>query len=116
MFNPALKIDTLSIPKEVKIDEIPTHLRKYVIDEEIEAYNAKLPLMIEKVKAYNNELEIYEYAQAFGVEINLSVINKGSRKANDIHIDLSFPDELIIIAGSKENLEEPEIPSLPSNP
>ncbi|TMN21892.1 MORN repeat-containing protein [Lentibacillus cibarius] len=115
-FNSAIEIDRLPIPEKVVQDEIPQNLMKYISSDEIETYNAKLPETIEKIEAYNRELEIYEYAKAFGVEIDLSVINDGNHKANNVHIELDFPDELIILKESKENLEEPGMPSLPRSP
>lgn len=115
-FKADIEIDRLPIPEKAEIDELSPDLLKYVTREDFEAYNSKLPATIEKVKAYNNELEIYEYAKAFGVEIDLSVINDGSRKANDIYIDISFLDELIVLEGTKENLEVPKMPNLPRNP
>ncbi len=115
-FNPAIEINRLSLPAEIMQSDITSHLSKYVTEEEVESYNAKIPDTIKKIETYNKELETYKFAEAFGLELNLSIINEGSLKANDIHIELDLPDEVLILEGSKKSLEEPEAPILPHSP
>jgi len=116
LFTSDIDVQLLPLPTEVSPDEIPSNLQKYIKDGEIERYNAQLPEAIAQVEAFNQDVTRFEYAQAYGVELDLTVMNQGIRKANDILIDLTFPVGLIIIEGEKETLDYPDIPELVENP
>ncbi|MFD0944673.1 hypothetical protein, partial [Savagea faecisuis] len=115
-FNPTIEIDRLPLPSKVAKNYIPRHLAMYVTEKEIEAYNAQIPDTIKKIETYNKRLEEYMHTQIFGLEFNLSIRNEGNLKANDIHIVMEFPEELVLLEGSKKNIKKPEEPSFPPHP
>ena len=116
LFTPDIDVQLQSLPTEVNLDDIPSNLHKFIKDGEIERYNARLPEAISQVEAFNQDVTRFDYAQAYGVELDLTVMNQGKCKANDIHIDLTFPKELILFEGTKESLDYPDILDLPENP
>ncbi|WP_318616768.1 hypothetical protein [Sporosarcina sp. YIM B06819] len=116
LFTPDIDVQLLPLPTEVHPDEIPSNLRKYIEDGEIERYNVQLPEAIAQVEAFNQDVTRFEYAQAYGVELDLLVMNQGMCKANDIQIDLTFPEGLIVLEGEKESLDYPDIPDVVEGP
>lgn len=116
IFNPDIEVDTMSLPTEAKLEEIPLHLQENIKEGEIAEYNAQLPGAIAQINTYNRELIGYMSTKVLGVELDLSVINQGKSKANDIYVDLIFPRELVVIEGTLDGLEPPDMPEIADRP
>lgn len=82
-------------PKWIKFDEIPKELKDYVTKEEIEQYNDNIPdeNVIQKKLDNNNIVNNKDNA----LLIKPIVFNNGTSPANDIYIDVVFPDFLKVI-------------------
>lgn len=96
--------------------EVPESIKGMISKEEIENYNSLIEEANLEVRKYNQEVKIYRIAQEFGVECEVSIENSGQIKANNIFIDIEFPEEVTIVEGGFDALFTPKAPTLPKNP
>jgi hypothetical protein len=109
------KIDKAVRPSEIHYHLLGSDLVRFVDKNEVEKYNEILPSK-EEVEQYNYLSEVYIRLKETPQEIKIGIINSGTMKATDIHIDLEIPDGLIFISDTDLNiLEKPKI-KLPKNP
>lgn len=103
-------------PQPIKDDLIPSHLKTYLdLPYEIDQYNKSLPSNKE-IDEYNWNREIYFRIKGTSEPVSISIENIGISKANEIYIDISFPNEIIVMDKLNiKDLEHPENP-IPNNP
>ena len=102
---------------ELSEDDIVEEIADKVTVEDIVAYNNALPSE-EEVNVYNKQQKLYEDAQNNCFDFKLSISNVGASMANEIYVDLEFPDEILVYRESEyENIRAPkEVPTVPENP
>ena len=105
--------EILTIPEEIDAGEIDKHLKPYISKGEIENYNKQIQCQAE-IDEYNRECEIAHKIRNYSIPLVIKVSNKGSLKANNVFVDITFPDELLVYDEDKE-FKEPNNP-LPYNP
>jgi len=117
-----LKINFDEFTNYLKLDkilfqEIPNYLKKYMNEEDVEFYNNNLPSKTE-VDNYNDKKELYWRKTEVNKDLNITIINDGSKKANEVYVDIKFPKEglLIMEKYDVEQLRSPELPDIPENP
>jgi len=113
--NQKIPISLISYPETIETDTIPNHLKKYLSQTEISEYNEKLP-SDDEVDKFNQDIELYWRITEMNYDLSISVENKGSAKANEVFIDVSFPMEIMVL--DSRDLDEYELPKspLPYNP
>lgn len=107
------KLDTL---RPIAYELIPSHLLKLVSETDVEQYNSKIPEVNKDIDSYNLEIEKYTLTKEQGIECNIELTNNGKSKATNIYVDIEFPQDILIVEGSMEDLEVPSKPKLPKNP
>lgn len=94
------------------VDEI----KELVTEQDLQAYNDELPTQ-EEITEYNDRNSLYENAQKNAHCFRLAITNNGHGKANNVYIDLQFPNELLAYYNYDiEDIEKPEKVNLPENP
>ena len=66
---------------------VESHLKKYVKEKDLQAYNAALPSE-EEINDYAHKMSVYKTITNGGVALKLRVLNKGTAKATDIRISI----------------------------
>lgn len=109
---------TLEYPESIDINEIPEHLKPYLRENDylkVREYNNSLPTN-EEIDEHNLYRELYFRMNGTALEIEIEIKNEGSTKANEIHIDLDFPDFVTVMSKSDiKGFDHPKSP-IPSNP
>lgn len=103
----------ITVPTKIQFNQIEKHLHMFITDEEIEEYNKNIPNK-NIVDNYNKESEKYYKIKNCSLDLLLEICNEGTIKANNIYIDIEFPNEIIIFE-SHDKFELPENP-LPYSP
>ena len=105
----------LKYPREIQMDDIPVNLKQFVSQKDVEEYNSSIPTK-DEIDKYNSEETLYRRAKRTGIDLSFVIANTGSAKANQVIVELDFPDEVIVV--EKQGLEEnkPNMPQLPTNP
>lgn len=103
-------------PQPIESDAVPKHLMKYIKEGAIEAYNEAVPDEASRVQKYNRQSEFYARLKLSGIDLDLSVLNTGECKANNVLIEIDFPKEVKVVKGGLEAFEEPTAPALLTNP
>lgn len=101
------------MPKTLNFDEIDAHLLEYISKEDINKYNDTLPSQNELDK-YNDESEKIYKIKNYSSPLVIEISNRGSAKANNLFIDIEFPDELFVYKNNEE-FSNPKSP-IPLNP
>lgn len=97
--------DILVIPEKINFSTIDDYLKPYVSEDEIDDYNRKIQCQ-EKIDEYNRKRELAHKINNYSIPLVINVSNQGSLKANNIYIDITFPDEFVVYDKNK-NFEEP---------
>lgn len=105
--------EILTIPDEIDFGDIEEHLKPYISEDEIEDYNKRIQCQAE-VDEYNRKSEIAHKISNYSIPLVIDVSNVGSLKANNVFIDITFPNELLVY-DEDEKFEEPNNP-LPYSP
>ena len=98
------------------INCVESHLKKYVSEADLNAYNSALPSE-EEIDTYVKKMQVYRAITEGGLAFKLLVSNEGTAKATDVRVLVTFPEE--IFAFEIDNVEKqkaPEAPKLPENP
>lgn len=77
------------IPNELP-QKVPEHLSDFVELEDIERYNRNLPTE-EKLYKYKQDVKLY-FLSKFSLELVILIRNIGNCKANNVSIEIEFPD------------------------
>ena len=111
-----LRLPLVEYPKPLNMDDVPSHLSKYVAHEDIDEYNnAEFPSQ-EEIDSYNQKITEYYIAKNNPTYFSIAISNNGKSKANEIFVDINFPQEVIV--AEKEDVEDWEFPEniMPENP
>lgn len=103
----------ITVPTKIQLHEIDEHLQNFIRDEEIEKYNKNIPTQ-NIVDSYNKEFEKYYKIKHYSSDLVLKICNEGTTKANNIYMDIEFPNEILIFK-SQDKFELPKNP-LPYSP
>lgn len=103
--------DTI-LPTKISLDDAPHYLRDYISSADIEGYNNSLPSQ-DELELYNIKMNFFYNHKNFSSPLTIDVINLGNVKATNMYIDITFPNDLIIIDSNKK-IEEPKNPIHPS--
>lgn len=102
-------------PLNVK-DDLIDEIKDFVTAEDLQSYNDKLPAQ-EEIDEYNRLNTLYWNAQKNAHCFRLGIINNGTGKANDISVDMVFPEGLLAYYDyGIEDIEKPEGLYIPENP
>ncbi len=89
--------NTLSKIKKIEIENVPQKYKDTLNLERFEEYNQLIHEKMKTVHEYNRDLEHYETIHNNLNPIALNIHNIGNIKANDIHIDIFFPKEVLVV-------------------
>jgi len=101
------------LPEKISIDDVEKRLIEYITEEEIQAYNNKIPSQSE-IDEFNNQLEKSHKIRFCSSPLVIKICNVGTVKANNVYIDIIFPENLLILAKDTKT-ESPKNP-IPVNP
>ncbi|MFW2581227.1 DUF4062 domain-containing protein [Aliarcobacter butzleri] len=93
--------EKLSLPQKININNIEEYLKNYIIEDEINKYNNNIPSQIE-IDEYNNKYEQYYKRNNYSSGLIIKICNEGTVKANNLYIDIKFPDDVLIIDDDKK--------------
>ena len=99
---------------ELMMEDVPEELKGKVTLEMISKYNAELPSK-EVLQEFKNAWRFYRQAKENPISVNFTVCNEGTMKANDIYLEIQFPDEVVIYKNNSE-IVAPEWPKRGKNP
>ena len=101
------------MPEPLKFEGIEEHLLEFVSEQDIEKYNNSIPGQ-QDLDDYNKECERFYYIKNYSSALVIEVANNGSAKANNVYVDIEFPEGILIYEiGEKHS--EPNNP-IPINP
>jgi hypothetical protein len=103
----------IEMPNVINFDKIDTNLLEYISEEDINKYNNSLPSQHELDK-HNNESERIYRIKNYSIPLVIDIANRGSSKANGLHIDIKFPEGLFVYENDKQ-YSYPKSP-IPFNP
>ncbi|MDP1666509.1 MAG: DUF4062 domain-containing protein [Methylobacter sp.] len=98
----------LAVPEKININDVDEHLKEHISEEEIRQYNDSIPSQSE-IDEYNSKYEQFYKIKGYSSYLVLTVFNTGTVKANNLYIDIKFPDEVLVIDDDKR-MEEPQNP------
>ena len=94
------------MPRKFDENDCPENLIMFLEQQEIAEYNNQLPT-IEELERYNNDQQKAHYIRNFSLPLSVYIANNGSCKANNIYVEMTFPDEVFVYKVDDE-LEEPK--------
>jgi hypothetical protein len=103
----------LEMPAPLNFGEVEKHLLDYISEQDVSDYNNSLPSQSELDK-YNDRCEELYKIRNYSSPLVVEVSNSGSVKANNLFIDIFFPDEIYIYENHDKHAE-PDSP-IPFNP
>ena len=90
--------------KQEPIEHIPEHLTDYLSQKEVDDYNRSLSNVSESDIADFNEVQTKIHSLITSQErFEVNLYNIGNIKANNIHINITFPD-LVLVADSQKEI------------
>lgn len=103
------------IPEPLRFDGIEEHLLEFVSEQDIEEYNNSIPNQ-QDLEDYNKECERLYKIKNYSSALVIEVANNGSAKANNVYIDIEFPEGILIYEiGEKHSDPKNPIPINPIN-
>ncbi|WP_331343832.1 DUF4062 domain-containing protein [Cellvibrio sp. UBA7661] len=109
-FNSYIKTE---MPESLRFEDIEEHLLEFISKQDIEKYNSSIPSQ-KDLDDYNKECETFYKIKNYSSALVIEVSNSGSAKANNIYVDIEFPEGVLIYEiGEKHS--EPKNP-IPFNP
>ena len=96
------------MPESLRFEDIEGHLLEFVSEQDIESYNNSIPSQ-QYLDDYNKECERFYKIKNYSSALVIKVSNNGSAKANNVYIDIEFPEGVLIY-------EKGSTPSEPKNP
>ncbi|MEI7000353.1 hypothetical protein ACOQJ6_33345, partial [Klebsiella pneumoniae] len=96
------------MPDVLRLQNVPSHLHKYISEDDIEKYNREIPSQNELFN-YNKEIERFYKINNYSSALEILVSNIGSIKATNVYIDIEFPDAFLIYEND-DTFSEPESP------
>ncbi len=101
------------MPNTLNFSDIEDHLLEYISEQDINTYNNSIPSQSELDK-YNDKCEKNYRISNYSSPLVIEVSNRGSVKANNLFIDIEFPDGLLVYKNN-EKYSKPQNP-IPFNP
>jgi len=83
------------MPNALSFDDVEAHLLEYISGQDINTYNNSIPSQSELEK-YNEEHEEFHRINNYSSPLVIVVSNRGSIKANNLYIDIEFPEGLLV--------------------
>lgn len=107
----------LIVYKELSEDDIFEDIADMVTVDDITAYNEALPSK-DEIDEYNEQQRLYENSQNNCHNFHLIIDNIGNAKANDVYVDLYFPEGVLVYYKDDiEDIKKPQDkPQIPENP
>lgn len=99
---------------ELSMDDIPVGAENLITQEMLDKFNATLPSK-EALDKFKSEWRFYEQATENPFNIDITIYNEGNMKSKDIHIEIQFPDELVLYKKNSE-ITTPKWPETGKNP
>ena len=97
-------------------DDLIDEVKELVTIQDLQLYNDELPTQ-EVIDDYNSRITLYGNAQKNAHCFRLGITNNGNAKANDISVDLMFPNGLLAYYDYDiEDIAKPKDLNLPDNP
>ncbi len=101
------------MPESLGLEGVEEHLLEFVSEQDVEKYNNSIPSQ-QDLDNYNKECERFYKIKNYSSALVIEVANNGSAKANNIYVDIDFPEGVLIYEiGDKHS--EPKSP-IPINP
>jgi len=101
------------MPVPLRFVGIEEHLLEFVSEQDIEKYNISIPSQ-QDLDDYNQECERFYKIKNYSSALVIEVSNSGSAKANNIFVDIEFPEEVLIYEiGEKHSEPKNPIPFSP---
>lgn len=102
--------------QQLSVEDIPKEYKGRITQEDIDKYNQSLPKE-NILNEYIEEMVKYDAIKNNNLYVEIEIENIGSTKANDLRVNLEFPDELLIYKKKEiENLKIPKAPDKGINP
>lgn len=101
------------MPELLRFEDIEAHLLEFVSEQDIQIYNSSIPSQ-QDLDDYNKECERFYKIKNYSSALIIEVANSGSAKANNIYVDIEFP-EGVLIYKIGEKYSDPKNP-FPINP
>ena len=103
----------LDVPEYLVISDLSAEDRNNITEEDIRKYNEG----IKEIEKYNKDLKAYNEICSMTYYMDFAISNKGTLKANDLNIVLTFPQEIGLIERKEiKRIEKPVEPPAPINP
>ncbi|MPS72944.1 MAG: DUF4062 domain-containing protein [Chryseobacterium sp.] len=103
--------------QSIDFENIPTHLLKYIIKEDVENFNNKLIGNKIIIDEFNKKENFYNNVKNNSVKLSIEICNIGNAKANDVYVDVKFPEEVVLIENDElKKIEKPAEPKIGVNP
>lgn len=96
---------------QLDFKSIPDDLVGFITEDEVDAYNKEVKEKEFEIELFREKYDIYHNFKYNSKELVIEIMNDGKRKANDVFVDIEFPDEICLM--EKEDLEDLEIPKKP---
>lgn len=102
--------------QSISIKDIPKGYEDSITQEAINKYNNSLPTE-EVLNKYIEDMAKYDAIKNYNLDVEIEIENIGNVKANDLRVNLEFPNELLIYKKKEiEKLKSPEAPAKGVNP
>lgn len=97
------------IYEPIVYDKVPDHLREYVTEDKILEFNKQVVKRKKEIDLYKKELLRYWRIKLQPEKFVVEVINDGNAKANEVYIEIKFPEGLIILDRERrDNIARPK--------
>lgn len=102
--------------QSISINDIPKGQEDKITQEEIDEYNNSLPTE-DVLNKYIEDMANYDAIKNHNLDVEIEIENIGNVKANDLRVNLEFPNGLLIYKKKEiEKLQLPEAPVKRVNP
>lgn len=102
--------------QSISINDIPKGQEDKITQEEIDEYNNSLPTE-DVLNKYIEDMANYDAIKNYNLDVEIEIENIGNVKANDLRVNLEFPNGLLIYKKKEiEKLQLPEAPVKKVNP
>lgn len=112
-FKNTIDFTQFDMPQLIHEMNIPSHLREYVSDNDykvIQDFNDSIPSQ-EDLDQYNSLVEDFFRIKGQYIRITIEIQNIGNVKANEIHIDIDYPENVLVMF--EKDVDDYEFPSKP---
>ena len=106
-------LENINLIKPLSIESIKKYTTSYLFNKEtIVGYNVSISNHALEVANYNDALYRYSSIEKCRIPFSVTIENRGSKKANEVTVDIKFPPEVLILNLEEiQKLQEPKRPS-----